>query len=90
MPSETIYKKTQGVSSRQLGAELMLYDQHNDKVHVLNETGALIWSLLDGKTSLQDINHTFTRQFPDTPQDQINGDIKEVIQKLEKEGLIKK
>lgn len=66
----------------------MLYDQKNDKVHVLNETGALIWELLDGKNSLSDIESIFTKKFPDTVKKEISKDINEVIQKLVSEGLI--
>lgn len=88
MLSQTIYKKKEGTSSRKLGNDLMLYDQKNDKVHVLNETGALIWELLDGKNSLFDIENIFTRKFPSTAQEEFTKDIHEVIEKLLSEGLI--
>lgn len=88
MLPETIYKQKKGISSRRLGNDLMLYDQETDKVHVLNETGALIWELLDGKNSLIDIEKIFIKQFPDTKTEEISRDIKEVIEKLETEGLI--
>lgn len=88
MPPETIYRKKEGISSRRLGRDLMLYDQTRDKVHVLNETGALIWELLDGKNSLPDIEKIFIKQFPDTKPEEISRDIKDVIEKLDSEGLI--
>ena len=88
MPSKTIYKQRQGISSRKLGPELMLYDQHNDKVHVLNETGSLIWGFVDGKKSLPEINNIFAEQFPDSPREQLNRDIQEIIRKLAQEKLI--
>lgn len=88
MRSETIYRKKERLPIRRLGSELMLYDQETDKVHVLNKNGVLIWELLDGKNTLFDIENIFIKQFPDTKPEEISKDIKEVIEKLESEGLI--
>lgn len=88
MPSETIYKKKEGISSRKLGNDLMLYDQKNDKVHVLNETGALIWELLDGKNNLLDIKNIFMKKFSGAAKEEISKDIHEIEEKLVSEGLI--
>lgn len=88
MPAKTIYKKQEGISSRKLGNDLMLYDQKNDKVHVLNETGAIIWDLLDGKKDFLDIEKYFIRQFPDAKKEEISKDINEIIGKLLSEKLI--
>ena len=61
MSRETTYKQKSGVSSRKLGQDLMLYDPKSDKVHVLNETAAFIWGLLDGTNTTEDILH-FVRE----------------------------
>lgn len=88
MRGGSIYKHKENISSRKLGNDLMLYDQKNDKVHVLNETGTLIWELLDGKNNLQDIENILLNQFPDITPEEILKDIQEIIEKLVSEGLI--
>jgi hypothetical protein len=88
MNKNIVYKKKDGISARPLGNETMLYDSENDKVHILNETGTLIWNLLDGKNSIQIIQDSFSKQFPDTNSEEIFTDIKEITEKLSNEGLI--
>lgn len=85
---QTIYKKKNGISARQLGGELMLYDTAQDKVHVLNETGVLVWELLDGNKALAEIEENMRQKFPDAPAETINKDLREIIAKLKQEGLI--
>ncbi len=84
----SIYKKKEGISARQLGDELMLYDAAQDKVHVLNETGVLIWALLDGKNTLAEIEKTMRENFPGTPPETIVKDLREITAKLKQEGLV--
>lgn len=87
MQAKTIYKKRGDISVRSLGKDLMLYDEKNDKVHILNETGALLWNLLDGENKLLDIKKRFMEQFPDTDEKEILADINNIIERLAHEGL---
>ncbi len=88
MSKETKYKKKKGISSQRLGQDLMLYDSESDKVHVLNETGAIIWELLDGKNTMGKIEKILAQRFDDASPQDISKDIEEILRKLEKEGLI--
>lgn len=87
MQRNIIYRQKDGVSIRRLGNELMLYDEGPDKVHILNETGTLIWGLLNGKNNLTDIANSLIRQFPDAKPEEISRDISEIIEKFLLEGL---
>lgn len=87
MQRNIIYRQKDGVSIRRLGNELMLYDEGLDKVHILNETGTLIWGLLNGKSNLTDIANSLIRQFPDAKPEEISRDISEIIEKFLLEGL---
>lgn len=87
MQRDIIYRQKEGVSTRKLGDELMLYDEASDKVHILNETGILIWGLLNGENNLLDIENSLIRQFPDAKPEEISRDISEIIEKLLSEGL---
>lgn len=88
MQREIIYRQKEGISSRKLGNDLMLYDQENDKVHILNETGAMVWELLSGKNKILDIENTFIKQFANTLPEELKRDINEILEKLVSEGLI--
>lgn len=88
MSKETKYKKKKGISSQRLGQDLMLYDSESDKVHVLNETGAIIWELLDGKNTMGKIEKILAQRFDDASPQDISKDIEEILRKLEKEGLV--
>ena len=88
MQTEILYKRKEEISSRKLGSELMLYDGDSDKVHVLNETGQVVWELLDGKNSKSHIEKNLKEKFNDTPKETISKDLTEIIEKLKAEGLV--
>ena len=52
----------------------------------LNETGALIWELCDGKRSVADIINILTRIYPESGE-QIEADVKRVVIKLIENGV---
>ena len=66
----------------------MLYDSNTDKVHILNETGIIIWELLDGKNTIPWIENELVEKFTDIPKETISKDLAEIIEKLKSEGLI--
>ena len=88
MSEETMYKQKKGVNIRRLGEDLMLYDPENDKVHVLNETGGLIWELLDGTNTVDKIEDMLKQRFKEMPAERISTDTGEILEKLKQEGLI--
>lgn len=88
MENPNIYKQKESISTRKLGSDLMLYDKEADKVHILNETGALVWELLDGKLNIADIEKIFIQKFPGTKHEDISADINEIIKKLLSEKLV--
>lgn len=47
---------------QQLDKELLLYDLARDKVFCLNDTSMIIWSLCDGKNSVEDIRREISLQ----------------------------
>jgi hypothetical protein len=43
------------IASVVLDREVVLYDETNGRVHVLNESGSIVWQLLDGDSTIADI-----------------------------------
>jgi hypothetical protein len=40
---------------KQLGAEMLVYDQDNDEAHCLNATAAQVWAHCDGRTTISEM-----------------------------------
>ena len=53
----------------------------------VNATGALVWSLVDGKRTIEEIVATVKDRFPDAP-DTVKGDVLAYLTKLTEEGFI--
>ena len=48
--------RSEGIISKEVGGELLVYDCDRDQAHCLNETAAAVWNLCDGGTSLLEIS----------------------------------
>ena len=47
--------RREGIISKQVDGELLVYDRTRDQAHCLNESAAAIWRLCDGRTSVPEI-----------------------------------
>jgi hypothetical protein len=54
----------------------------------LNQTASLIWRLLDGRHTTEEILFDLRDHFPQVPQERLEGDLEEFLSAAEKEGLI--
>lgn len=84
-----MFIKKGNIAVRKLGEEFMLYDNEQDKIHILNATGAILWDLLDGNNSITEIKELLQKKFPEISPETISQDTDEIITTLKKEGLIK-
>ncbi len=58
-------RRVDGIVERVLDGELVVYDTRQQRVHILNPTAALIWSLCDGEHLPQHIMSELIEQFPE-------------------------
>ena len=72
---------------RELGDEVLVIDADTGISHVLNTTGALVWSLFDGEASLSDLTQELSEAFG-VPQAQIGGDVVGLTRSLGGLGLL--
>ena len=84
---EKIYKKSDSIVSRKIGDEFILVPIRQDvgdleSIYTLNETAALIWELIDGKTQVSEIKEKIVEEF-DVEPEQAEQDLKEHLQQLE-------
>lgn len=75
------------VKLEELDDEYVLFNAKNTKVTYLNASAAMVWTLCDGKTSVDDIITELTTQYPEQQQ-QINDDVMNVMQELVNNELL--
>lgn len=87
-----IYSKNESIVARRLDEEIILVPIRNNigdmnNVYVLNEVGARIWELIDGRKDLSEIVSVIKNEF-DSPPD-VERDIRDFISDLEHIGAIR-
>jgi hypothetical protein len=81
-------KKRADLAIKELGDEFMLYDEINEKIHVLNHTAYLIWTFCDGCHDLKDIEKEMNSRYPMLCDYNMLQDIKKTIDDFKKNKLI--
>lgn len=76
------------VEERVAGADLVLYDPVGGRLHVLNETAALVWRLCDGSLQNLDIADRFRAAFRFDGDFSPEADIREILHSFLAAGLI--
>ena len=82
-----IYQKDPNIVSREiLGETILVPIRQNvgdmESIYTLNETGALVWSLLDGELSLEEIRNQLVDKY-DVDEEDAAHDIFELITQLD-------
>jgi hypothetical protein len=82
-----IYKKSDAIVFRKIADEYILVPIRNnvgdlESIYTLNEVGARIWELVDGKTKIGDIKERLVEEHDVTPEE-AEKDILEYMQQLE-------
>ncbi len=74
---------------RQADEEWVLFDPVNKKMHVLNVTSGLVWTLMNGETSLRSMVATISDSFdPPPPPSQVEQDLLDITTTFIDEGLL--
>jgi hypothetical protein len=75
------------IVERIVDKSLMVYDLKEQRVHILNQTAAMIWTLCDGERALDEIAEIVAADFPDH-QDVTRIDVTELVQAFADEQLL--
>lgn len=89
---DRIFKKKEDIVSREIVGETLLVPIRGElanmqKLFALEDVGATIWELLDGKKTLGEILELITDSFDVTPEE-AHADLLEFIDDLSEKGLI--
>ena len=85
---DKIYKKSDSVVSRKIANEFILIPIRQnvadlESIYTLNEVGARIWELMDGKMTMREIKEKIVEEFEVMPRE-VEKDMAEYLQQLEK------
>lgn len=78
----------EGVLSRQVGEEWMLYDSTQETVHVINKTAEFVWRLCDGSHSVSEIRQKMQDNFDVLDERKIKEDIEDILKKFSDLGVL--
>jgi hypothetical protein len=62
--------RREGIITKEVDGELLIYDLDRDKAHCLNPTAALVWQLCDGRKGVTDLARSVSGSLG-TPVDEI-------------------
>lgn len=79
-------RRVKGIAWRIIEDEAVLVDVHRDEVLHLNPTASYLWSMLDGKTSLEDIASRMTAEF-EVEKEQALRDVIDFASRLLEKGV---
>ena len=90
---EKCFEKDPNIASRKIADEYILVPiRHNvgdlENIYTLNEVGAFIWVLIDGKRQLKEIKERIVEEF-EVSEEEAENDLIEFLLKLEKIGGVK-
>lgn len=75
---------------REEGKEALLFNPGSGSIKVLNQTGKVIWKLINGKRTQRQIEDKLVDKFSDVKRKQISEDLANFLNSLEKFGYIGK
>ena len=84
---DKVYSKSDSIVSRKIADEFILVPIRQnvgdlESIYTLNETGARIWELIDGKMKVEEIKEKIVEEFEVTPEE-VEKDIMEHLMQLE-------
>ena len=80
-------KKSEDTASRIIDGEAVIVTPRKGLVTVLNETGAGIWQLLDGRNSVEDIINIISSEFH-VSREEAEKDTLDFIKELEEKDMV--
>lgn len=84
---DSVVRTAAGIATRESGKELVVVSPAQGKYLVLNQTGAAVFRLLDGKTSLRTIA-TRLGENSQVPLEKVQADVLALTEQLLERGVV--
>ena len=82
-----ILQKRAGVSTEEVGGQVVVLDAESQEVHQLNKTAGFIWSLIDGSSSPRAMAERLADRFEVDPQTAL-ADVEKILERLRQAHLV--
>lgn len=77
-----------GITGKDIGGEILLYDLDGDAIHTLNPTAQVIWELCDGEHSVEDMRRSIKASFRVDDNHDVSEDIRRTLEHFQAKGLL--
>lgn len=84
------WRRREGLALTQVDADGFVVDPETEAVFHLNPLGRAIWQELAEPRTTDEIATAIAAAFPETPADDIAGDVRHFLDKLEKAELVER
>lgn len=84
----SLLRKNPDLTIEQVGDELMVLSRADRRVHLMNDTAALLWGALDHFPTVEALAGLLAEAWPARPRDEIAGAIEEFVHRLLALGLL--
>jgi PqqD family protein of HPr-rel-A system len=81
------YRRDPGLPFQKLEEETIVVDPRSREVHLLNDTAARVWELLESSCSLDELTETLAEEY-DAPPEAVREGIEELLTGLRDKGLL--
>jgi hypothetical protein len=90
--SEKVWRPSENIVTRKIADETILVPisgnlANMQRIFSVNEVGASVWALMDGRRSIKDIKQALMNEF-DVKEEQLDDDLFEFIEHLRQSGLV--
>jgi len=89
LKGDLIVRPRGDVAFVEIDGEGVVYDPRCQKTHLLNPTAVLVWRLLDGATSIEELIMQLSEIFAADPQ-VVQDDVRRLVSELEREELLER
>lgn len=87
MEMETVFVQKDEFCVREIGEETIILSETDDSIHNLDEIASVIYKMIDGKNSLDDILTILCNDY-DVDQETAKKDLLEFVGELQEKGII--
>ena len=77
-----------GISSKRLGEEWILYDAEKGSIHIINAMAEFVWKMCDGSHSLDEIEKDVKDVYQIPEGADLSRDLESIIQSFASMGLL--
>lgn len=86
---ETCIRRRNDLTVRDLGSDMILYDQKTETFHILNGSARSIWLLLEDEASSSAIEAKYMGLYPNESRSRLRDDLSRALSEFSKRGLLR-